>query len=138
MGLVVGQTAHRELAVTESIVKSYAEITGDYNPLHFDPEFASRTRYRRLIAQGGIATGLLHALVAMDLPGPGSVFINQMWNFTRPVYIGDTIKARATVKSVHDRRPESQIEFVVENQRGEEVLNGVATVYQVQSRPLSQ
>ena len=137
MGLAVGQTAHRELTVTESIVSSYAEITGDYNPLHFDPEFASRTRYRRLIAQGGIATGLLHALVAMDMPGPGSVFINQMWNFTRPVYIGDTIRAQATVKSVHDRRPESQIEFVVENQRGEEVLNGVATVYQVQSRPLS-
>ncbi len=120
------------------MVRSYAEITGDYNPLHFDPEFASRTRYRRLIAQGGIATGLLHALVAMDMPGPGSVFINQTWNFTRPVYIGDTIRAQATVKSVHDRRPESQIEFVVENQSGEEVLNGVATVYQVQSRPLPQ
>ena len=138
MGLAVGQTAHKELVVTESMVRSYAEITGDYNPLHFDPEFASRTRYRRLIAQGGIATGLLHALVAMDLPGPGSVFINQTWNFTRPVYIGDTIRAQATVKSVHDRRPESQIEFVVENQRGEEVLNGVATLYQVQSRPVSQ
>ncbi len=138
MGLVVGQKAYRELAVTESMVNSYAEITGDYNPLHFDAEFASRTRYRRLIAQGGITTGLLHALVAMDLPGPGSVFVNQTWNFTRPVYIGDTIRAQATVTSVHDRHPESQIEFVVENQRGEEVLNGVATVYQVQSRPLSQ
>ena len=92
--VTVGQKAQRELNVTEAMVKSYAEITGDYNPLHFDEEFAGKTRFGGLIAQGGIATGLLHALVAMDMPGPGSVFLNQSWNFPKPVYIGDTIRAR--------------------------------------------
>ncbi len=134
MALSVGQTAVREMTVTRAMIDSYAEITGDYNPLHFDQEFANGTRYRGLIAQGGIATGLLHALVAMDMPGPGSVFLNQHWIFTRPVYIGDTIRATATVKSVHERRPESTIEFRIDNQSGEEVLNGEGTLYQVPSK----
>jgi acyl dehydratase len=134
MDLTIGQTAHREIKVTAEMVRSYAEITGDYNPLHFDLEFASRTRFEQLIAQGGITTGLLHALVAMDMPGPGSVFINQSWNFPKPVYIGDTIRAVATVTSVQDKRPVADIEFVIRNQHGDEVLSGRATVYQATPR----
>jgi acyl dehydratase len=130
MKLSVGQTATRELAVTSEIVRAYAEITGDYNPLHFDEEFASRTRFGRLMAQGGIATGLLHALVAMQVPGPGSVFMRQSWTFPRPVYIGDTIRAEATVKSVRERRSMAELEFTVTNQDGETVLKGEATLYQ--------
>ena len=133
MDLTVGQTALREMVVTESMVRAYAEITGDYNPLHFDAEFARHTRFERLIAQGGITTGLLHALVAMDMPGPGSVFVDQRWSFPRPVYIGDKIRARATVESVRENRPMAVIDFVIENQRGEEVLNGKATVFQAGS-----
>jgi acyl dehydratase len=98
MNLEPGQTATRTLVVTPDAVRKYAEITGDYNPLHFDEEFVSQTRFGRLIAQGGMATGVLHALVAMDLPGPGTVFINQQWAFPNPVYIGDTLTARGTVR----------------------------------------
>ena len=130
MDLSVGQNAHREINVTEDMIRSYAEITGDYNPLHFDPDFARKTRFERLMAQGGITTGLLHALVAMDMPGPGTVFMAQNWNFIRPVYIGDSIRAEATVKSVHDSKPIANIEFAITNQDGEEVLKGEATVYQ--------
>ena len=127
-----GQKASRELTVTGEIVRAYAEITGDYNPLHFDAEFTGRTRFRRLMAQGGITTGLLHAMVAMDLPGPGSVFVRQNWSFPRPVYIGDTIRAEATVKSVRERRGVATIEFVVTNGDGETVLEGEATVFQAE------
>ena len=134
MELSKGQTAHREIKVTAEMVRSYAEITGDYNPLHFDPEFAGRTRFKRLMAQGGITTGLLHALVAMDMPGPGSVFISQEWRFPRPVYIGDSITAEATVDSVDGERSRATMEFVVTNQSGEEVLRGSASVFQ--ARPL--
>ena len=130
MEIRVGQTAHRELKVTEEMVRTFAEITGDFNPLHFDAEFAGKTRFERLIVQGGITTGLLNALVAMDMPGPGSVFINQNWTFPRPVYIGDLIRAEATVTSVHETKPVAEIAFVIKNQRGEEVLQGRATVYQ--------
>ncbi len=124
MDVSVGQKANREINVTEEMVKAYAEITGDYNPLHFDPEFTSRTRFERLMAQGGITTGLLHTLVAMDMPGSGTVFVNQNWNFTKPVYIGDTMRAEATVKWVQESRPMASIDFVIENQDGEQVLQG--------------
>ncbi|MEX2430953.1 MAG: MaoC family dehydratase, partial [Dehalococcoidia bacterium] len=105
MDIQVGQQASRSLTVTGQMVQAYAEITGDRNPLHFDSEFAARTRFKRLMAQGGITTGLLHALVAMDMPGPGAVFTKQEWTFPQPVYIGDTITATASVASVHARLP---------------------------------
>jgi len=70
------------MTVTAGHVRAYAEITGDHNPLHFDEAFASRTKFGRLVARGGLTTGLLHALVAMDMPGPGTVFLSQNWKFT--------------------------------------------------------
>lgn len=130
MELEVGQRASRELAVDEEMVRKHAEITGDYNPLHFDAEFAAKTRFGRLMAQGGIATGLLHALVAMEMPGPGSVFMRQSWSFPAPVYIGDTLRAEATVKSVRSKRNMAELEFEVKNQDGTVVLNGEALVFQ--------
>jgi acyl dehydratase len=130
MDVSIGQKTQRTTAVTEEMVTDYAKITGDYNPLHFDTEFTSRTRFGRLMSQGGITTGLLHALVAMDMPWPGTVFISQEWRFPLPVYIGDTITAEATVTSVRDDRPIATMEFVVRNQNDEEVLRGEATVYQ--------
>ena len=130
MELEVGQRATRELAVDEEMVRKYAEITGDYNPLHFDADFAAKTRFGRLMAQGGIATGLLHALVAMEMPGPGSVFMRQSWSFPAPVYIGDTLRAEATVKSVRAKRNMAELEFEVKNQDGAVVLNGEALVFQ--------
>ena len=130
MDLEIGQKAKREMTVTEEIVEQYAEITGDFNPLHFDTEFAARTRFGRLIAQGGIATGLLHALVAMDMPGPGSVFVRQSWSFPAPVFIGDSLQAEATVKSVRAKRNMAELEFAVKNQDGKLVLEGEALVFQ--------
>jgi acyl dehydratase len=136
MEIGAGSTAQRSLTITPETVRAYAELTGDYNPLHFDAEFTARTRFGRLMAQGGITTGLLHALVAMDLPGPGSVFMNQSWTFPRPAYIGDTLTATAIVKSARPSRGIYQIEFVVRNQDGEEVLTGEAAVYQ--AKPSAQ
>ncbi len=72
----IGDSATRKMVVTSSMVAAYAEITGDHNPLHLDEEFTAETRFGKLISQGGIAVGLLHALVAMDLPGAGTVFMN--------------------------------------------------------------
>jgi len=133
----VGASASRELVVTPEVVRAYAEITGDYNPLHFDEEFVAATRFGRLMAQGGITTGLLHALVAMDLPGAGSVFTRQRWDFPRPVYIGDTIRAEGTVLTANPRRRLYDMTFVVRNQHGEPVLEGEATVYQAERRGTS-
>jgi acyl dehydratase len=125
----VGDTASRSLTLTAEHVATFAELTGDYNPLHFDEDFASKTKFGRLVVQGGLTTGLLHALVAMDLPGPGTVFLSQEWKFTAPVFIGDTITAQAEVTSVHATKPVCQLAIRVLRQEDEVVLEGEAWCY---------
>lgn len=125
----VGQRASRSLTLTANHVKKFAELSGDYNPLHFDESFAAKTKFGRLVVQGGLTTGLLHALVAMDLPGPGTVFLSQDWKFTAPVYIGDTITAEAEVTSVHGSKPVTGLKIQVKRQDGETVLEGEAWCY---------
>ena len=83
LDLVVGQTASRTLTVTSEHVRLYTEISGDRNPLHYDEAFVAGTKFGRLVVQGGITTGVLHALVAQNMPGPGTVFLSQDWKFTR-------------------------------------------------------
>lgn len=130
MALSVGQRASRSLTLTAQHVAAFAELSGDRNPLHFDESFARGTgKLSGLIVQGGLTTGLLHALVAMELPGPGSVFLSQNWKFTAPVYIGDTITAEAEVLSVHATKPVCQLRVRVTRQTGEVVLEGEAWCY---------
>jgi len=130
MTLIIGQRARRSLTLTPHHVAAYAELTGDHNPLHFDAGFAKRTgKLDGLIVQGGLTTGLLHALVATDLPGPGTVFLSQNWKFTAPVYIGDTITAEAEVLSVHATKPVCQLRVQVTRQTDEIVLEGEAWCY---------
>jgi acyl dehydratase len=129
MTLQVGQSAARQITLTEDHVRKFAEISGDWNPLHFDAAFAAGTKFGRLVVQGGLTTGLLHALVAMDLPGPGTVFLSQQWKFTAPVFIGDTITARVEVVKVHQTKPVTQLSVTVTRQDGETVLEGEAWCY---------
>jgi acyl dehydratase len=129
MRLSVGQKATRSITLTADHVKKFAELSGDYNPLHFDESFVSKTKFRRLVVQGGLTTGLLHALVAMDMPGPGTVFLSQNWKFTAPVFIDDSITAEATVINVHETKPVTQLEIKVTRQNGETVLSGEAWCY---------
>jgi acyl dehydratase len=125
----VGQKAARTLTLTAEHVRIFAEMTGDYNPLHFDETFAAGTKFGRLVVQGGLTTGLLHALVAMDMPGPGTVFLSQNWKFTAPVYIGDTITAEAEIMSIHASKPVTQLSVKVTRHDGETVLEGEAWCY---------
>lgn len=127
--VTVGQRASRRLTLTADHVRTFAEITGDYNPLHFDEAFAARTTFGRPVVQGGLTTGLLHALVAMDMPGPGTVFLSQNWRFTAPVYIGDTITAEAEVVSVHPSKPVCQIRVRIVREDGTTVLDGETWCY---------
>ena len=132
MEIAVGTTATRSLTLTSEHVDKYAEITGDRNPLHFDEDFASRTKFGGLIVQGGLTTGLLNALVAMDMPGPGTVFLSHDWRFTGPVYIGDTITAIAEVLSARPDKPVTQLRIEITRQTGETVLEGEAWCYTMQ------
>ena len=125
----VGDAATRSITVTSQHVEAYARITGDRNPLHFDEDFAGKTKFGQLVVQGGLTTGLLHALVAMDMPGPGTVFLSQDWRFTAPVFIGDAITATAKVLSVHASKPVTQLAIEVVRGNGEVVLEGEAWCY---------
>jgi acyl dehydratase len=129
VAITVGQRASRRLTLTAEHVEQFAELSGDRNPLHFDAAFAARTTFGRLVVQGGLTTGVLHALVAMDLPGPGSVFLSQNWKFTAPVYIGDTIVAEAEVLSVHASKPVTQLKVEVKREDGTTVLEREAWCY---------
>jgi acyl dehydratase len=129
LGLSVGQRARRTKTVTARDVELYAEITGDRNPLHFDPEFAARTRFGRLVAQGGITAGMLNTLVAMDLPGPGTVFMNQSLRYLAPTYLGDTLTAEVEVLALKPDKPVCQLKATVTNQDGTVVLEGECWTY---------
>ena len=135
MSISVGQRASRRLTLTADHVRTFAEISGDRNPLHFDAAFAARTKFGRLVVQGGLTTGLLHALVAMDLPGPGTVFLSQNWKFTAPVYIDDTITAEAEVVSVHPSKPVTQLRVQITRGDGVTVLEGEAWCYTFSEAP---
>jgi acyl dehydratase len=127
--ITAGQKATRSITFTADHVKIYADLCGDYNPLHFDEGFVENTKFGKLVVQGGLTTGVLHALVAMDMPGPGTVFLSQNWKFTAPVFIGDTITAEAEVLSVHESKPVTQLAIAIRRQDGEIVLEGEAWCY---------
>ncbi len=126
MDLFVGKKATRTLTLNAAHVQTFADLTGDHNPLHFDESFTAKTKFKRLVVQGGLTTGLLHALVAMDMPGPGTVFLSQNWKFTAPVFIGDTITAEAEILSIHESKPVTQLKIRVTREGEETVLEGEA------------
>jgi acyl dehydratase len=125
----VGETARRTRAVTAGDIELFTELTGDRNPLHYDEERAAATRFGGLIVQGGVTTGLLNALVAEDLPGPGSVFLHVDWTFKAPVRPGDEITAEAEVLEAREDKPLTRLRTTITNQHGEVVLDGTALVW---------
>src|SRR5262250_507301 len=129
LGLSVGQRARRTQTITAKDVELYAQITGDRYPLHFDADLARRTRFGRLVAQGGIAAGMLNALVAMDLPGAGTVFMSQSLKYLAPTYLGDTLTAEVEVLSLKPDKPVCQLRATITNQDGTVLLEGECWTY---------
>jgi acyl dehydratase len=125
----VGARATWTRTFTEADVERFARITGDRNPLHFDEDFAAATRFGRLVVQGGVTAGLFNALVAMELPGPGSVFLHQEWDYPAPVFVGDTVTAEAEVIEARADKPLTRLRCVARRQDGVEVLRGECLVY---------
>jgi acyl dehydratase len=125
----LGQRARRSRTVTSRDIELFTEISGDRNPLHYDADVAAASRFGGIIVQGGITSALLNALVAEDLPGPGSVFLHTDWSFRAPVRPGDVITAEAVVVHVHDTKPIATLVTTITNQDGVTVLDGSALVY---------
>ena len=127
----VGTTARRSRTLTEDDIVRFTEMTGDRNPLHYDAELAAATQFGGIIVQGGVTSGLLNAVVAEDLPGPGSVFLHVDWSFKAPGRPGDTMTAEVEVIERRHDKPIVTLRTTITNQHGTVVLDGRALVYRV-------
>jgi len=125
----IGDKARRTRTVTARDIELFTELTGDRNPLHYDAELARRSRFGGIVVQGGVTSGLLNAVVAEDLPGPGSVFLHVDWNFRAPVRPGDVITAEVVVTSIRDDKPVTTLSTTITNQDGVVVVDGTAVVW---------
>lgn len=128
----IGQTAKRSRTVTARDIELFTEISGDKNPLHYDEEAATATRFGGIVVQGGVTSAILNAVVAEDLPGPGTVFLNVNWNFKAPVRPGDTITGEVEITRVRKDKPITELITKVSTQDGTIVLEGTAVCYTMQ------
>lgn len=126
--LSVGKSVERSREMTESLVNAYAELTGDFSPVHVDEAAAKKTRFGTRIAHGMLSAGILSATFGMDLPGPGSIWVAQTLKFKQPVKVGDTITWRVEVKELFPEKKRATLSTVCRNQRGEIVIEGEGTI----------
>ena len=125
--LAVGQSAEYSKQVTDEDVRSFARVTGDFNPVHVDDEAAAKSRFGGRIAHGMLSAGLVSAAIANQLPGPGSIYLAQSMRFTAPVRLDDTITVRLTITELLSKK-RVKLSTVCQNQNGETVLDGEATI----------
>jgi acyl dehydratase len=125
----VGQKAQRSRKVSTRDIELFTEISGDRNPLHYDEEIARSTRFGGIVVQGGITSAILNAVVAEELPGPGTVFLQVNWSFKAPVRPGDTIIGEVIVTKVRDDKPITELDTRVSLTDGTIVLDGTAVCY---------
>jgi acyl dehydratase len=125
----VGDSARRTRTIRARDIELFTELTGDRNPLHYDAAAAERSTFGGIIVQGGVSSGLLNAVVAEDLPGPGSVFLHVDWSFKAPVRPGDEITAEVELLEQRQDKPLSKLRTTITNQAGTVVLDGEALVW---------
>jgi acyl dehydratase len=125
----IGQTARRTRKVSVRDIELFTEMSGDRNPLHHDEDFAARSRFGEIIVQGGVTTALLNAVVAQDLPGPGSVFLHTDWSFKAPVRPGDEITAEVEVLEARPDKPITKLRTTITRADGVVAIDGTALVW---------
>lgn len=126
--LRVGEAAERTREITAALVDAFADLTGDFSPVHVDEVAAAKTRFGTRIAHGMLSASFLSALIGMDLPGPGTIWVAQSFRFKQPVKLGDTITWRVEVRELFPERRRANLSAVCRNQRGEVVIEGEGTI----------
>lgn len=126
-----GQQARRSREVKARDIELFSEISGDHNPLHYDEALASKSRFGGIVVQGGVTSAILNAVVAEDLPGAGTVFLQTNWSFKAPVRPGDTITGEVTITKVREDKPITELEARVLLTDGTVVLEGTAVCYTI-------
>ena len=125
----VGQKAKRSRLVKPEYIRLFTEISGDSNPLHYDERAAGKSRFGEIVVQGGVTSSILNAVVAEELPGPGTVFLQTDWRFEAPVRPGDTITGEVEVIDVRQDKPITKLAAKVTRQDRVVVLSGSAVCY---------
>src|SRR5690349_18312454 len=125
----IGDSARRTRTVTRRDIELFTAISGDRNPIHYDEDLAAASRFGGIVVQGGVTSGLLNALVAEQLPGPGSVFLEVAWRFLAPVRPGDVITGQVTVTDARADKPVTTLRTQITNQDDVVVLDGTAVVW---------
>src|SRR4028118_1414968 len=128
MNVKIGETFSASKQITDSVVRVFAELSGDYNPIHLDEEFASKTRFGRRIAHGMISGALISAVLGYEFKERKIVYLSQTLKFTAPVFLDDTVTATATVTNIREDKPIVTLETICANQNGETVVKGEAVV----------
>jgi 3-hydroxybutyryl-CoA dehydratase len=128
MDLKIGDTFSKSREVTDELVRKFAEVSGDYNPLHLDDEFAKTTRFGRRIAHGMLSGAFISAVLGYEFKERKIVYLSQTMRFTAPVYIGDTVTATGTVTNIRKDKNIVVLETLCTNQNGEIVVKGEAAV----------
>jgi len=127
LGFVEGQKCTYTQLVDDKLVRSFADLSGDHNPIHVDDAFAKKTRFGQRIAHGGILFGMVSKVLGTDMPGVGTVYLCQLMNFRAPVFIGDTVTLEATISEIRPKAV-ARIDVVMRKQSGDIVMDGVAEV----------
>ena len=122
----IGENDSFTKTVTEADVVMFAGITGDLNPVHLDNESAKKSVFGKRIAHGILSAGFISAVLGTKIPGVGSIYLGQELKFVKPVYIGDTITATATVTEIDVEKNRLKLDTTVTNQDGEVVVTGSA------------
>jgi acyl dehydratase len=125
----VGQKAERSRLVRREDIALFTDLSGDRNPLHYDEAAARASRFGEIVVQGGVTSAILNAVVAEDLPGPGTVFLHVDWRFTAPVRPGDTITGEVEVLESREDKPVTRLRTCVRRQDGVVVLEGTSVCY---------
>lgn len=133
MELSVGQTASLSKLITSEDVVAFAALSMDNNPIHVDDEAGKASIFKQRIAHGYYVASFISAVIARDLPGPGSIYLGQELSFKRPVFLGDTVTAAVTVKEL-PKPGIVKLETVCRNQDGQVVIDGIATIKYEQNR----
>lgn len=128
MNLKVGDTFSKSREVTDELIKQFADISGDYNPIHLNEEFAAETQFGRRIAHGMLSGAFISGVLGYGFSVRKVVYLSQTLRFVAPVFIGDTVTVYATVSRVREDKPIVTIETVCENQNGEKLVKGEAVL----------
>ncbi|MDD4356381.1 MAG: MaoC family dehydratase [Smithellaceae bacterium] len=126
--LQVGNAAEFAKTVSETDIYLYAGITGDFNPAHVNEEYAKNTFFKTRIAHGMLTAGFISAIIANQLPGPGTIYLKQELSFLAPVHIGDTITARVEIIELNTEKNRVRLKTTCSNQDGVMVLDGFGLV----------